>query len=131
MTSVLPERKLSLEGSNPVPTNQTRDSLLDSTAMKEFLIRTFCVVLVLATCVAAQDVLPLYPGTPPGSAQENYPEKEYFSKTWNTEVVANVTKSNPDSFQAFSGAEKRDGRGDLSWRWFYGTLHQQRRQRCS
>jgi acetyl esterase/lipase len=60
--------------------------------MKEFLVRTFCVVLFLATCVAAQDVLPLYPGTPPGSAQENYPEKEYFSKTWNTEVVANVTK---------------------------------------
>jgi acetyl esterase/lipase len=60
--------------------------------MKEFLLRTLCVVLFLATCVAAQDVLPLYPGIPPGSAQENYPEKEYFSKTWNTEVVANVTK---------------------------------------
>ena len=60
--------------------------------MKAFLVRTFCVVLFLATCVAAQDVLPLYPGTPPGSTQENYPEKEYFSKLWNTEVVANVTK---------------------------------------
>ena len=60
--------------------------------MKEFLVRTFCVVLFLATRVAAQDVLPLYPGTPPGSAQENYPEREYFSKTWNAEVVANVTK---------------------------------------
>ena len=31
-------------------------------------------------------------GTPPGSAPENYPEKSYFSKIWNTEVVTNVTK---------------------------------------
>ena len=26
------------------------------------------------------------------STQESYPEKEYFSKIWNTEVVTNVTK---------------------------------------
>ena len=32
------------------------------------------------------------PRTLSGSTQENYPEKEYFSKVWNTEVVANVTK---------------------------------------
>jgi acetyl esterase/lipase len=60
--------------------------------MKTFLIRTLCLVLFLAPLAAAQDVVPLYPGTTPGSAQENYPEKEYFSKSWNTEVVANVTK---------------------------------------
>jgi acetyl esterase/lipase len=48
--------------------------------------------MFLATRVAAQDVIPLYPGLAPGSAPENYPEKAYFSKTWNTEVVANVTK---------------------------------------
>jgi acetyl esterase/lipase len=41
---------------------------------------------------AAQDVVPLYPGTPPGSTQENYPEKQYFSKVWNTDVVSNVTR---------------------------------------
>lgn len=40
----------------------------------------------------AQDVVPLYPGVAPGSVQENYPEKEYFSKAWNTELVTNVTK---------------------------------------
>src|SRR6202011_3983831 len=60
--------------------------------MKPFVVRTLCVVAFLATRVAAQDVFPLYPGTTPASTQENYPEKEYFSKTWNTEVVANVTK---------------------------------------
>src|SRR5215470_10073185 len=60
--------------------------------MKTFVIRTLGTVLFLATLGAAQDVIPLYPGTAPGSTQENYPEKEYFSKVWNTEVVANVTK---------------------------------------
>jgi len=60
--------------------------------MKTILIRTLFVVGLLATLAAAQDVIPLYPATPPGSTQENYPEKEYFSKVWNTEVVANVTK---------------------------------------
>jgi len=60
--------------------------------MKTFLIRTLCFVVFLAALAAAQDVIPLYPATPPGSAQENYPEKEYFSKIWNTEVVSNVTK---------------------------------------
>lgn len=60
--------------------------------LKSFLVRTICLSLFLAACVAAQDVIPLYPGTPPGSTSENYPEKTYFSKVWNTEVVANVTK---------------------------------------
>src|SRR5437667_3205841 len=45
-----------------------------------------------APLASAQDVIPLYQGTPPGSVAENYPEKEYFSKIWNTEVVTNVTK---------------------------------------
>ena len=48
--------------------------------------------MFLATLAAAQDVIPLYPGAPPGSTQENYPEKEYFSNVWHTEVVTNVTK---------------------------------------
>jgi len=60
--------------------------------MKTFLIRILCALVFLLTLATAQDVIPLYPGLPPGSAQENYPEKEYFSKVWNTEVVSNVTK---------------------------------------
>jgi len=60
--------------------------------MKTFLVRIACVVALLAIRVGAQEVIPLYPGLPPGSTAENYPEKTYFSKTWNTEVVANVTK---------------------------------------
>src|SRR5271170_137512 len=60
--------------------------------MKTFLIRTLCAVMFPVSLCAAQEVIPLYPGTAPGSVQENYPEKEYFSKTWNTNVVTNVTR---------------------------------------
>ncbi len=56
------------------------------------MVRTACVILVLAATALAQDVVPLYQGTPPGSGGETYPEKQYFSKVWNTEVVSNVTK---------------------------------------
>ena len=60
--------------------------------MRNPLLRAICVVIVLATAAFSQDVIPLYPGTPPGSTPETYPEKQYFSKVWNTEVVSNVTK---------------------------------------
>ncbi len=60
--------------------------------MNTFLLRAVCAVALLTMYGAAQEVIPL-PFTPgPNAAQENYPEKEYFSKIWNTEVVANVTK---------------------------------------
>jgi acetyl esterase/lipase len=67
--------------------------------MKTLILRIFCLTVFLAPLAAAQEVIPLYPGTPPGSTQENYPEKEYFSKSWNTEVVANVTKPTLTIFQ--------------------------------
>src|SRR5215472_11689166 len=60
--------------------------------MKTFAIRLWFAVLSIVAFAAAQDVVPLYPGTPPGSTPENYPEKQYFSKAWNTDVVANVTR---------------------------------------
>ena len=60
--------------------------------MKKLVLRTLCIMAFLATRATAQDVVPLPTATAPGSTPENYPEKEYFSKTWNTEVVANVTK---------------------------------------
>jgi acetyl esterase/lipase len=74
-------------------------TLLNYAAMKTILIRTLCSLVFLATLAAAQDVIPLYPGTPPGSTPENYPEKEYFSHSWNTEVVANVTKPSLTAFK--------------------------------
>jgi len=60
--------------------------------MKSVPTRSLGLVVLLASLAAAQDVIPLYSAPPSGSGQENYPEKEYFSKIWNTEVVTNVTK---------------------------------------
>jgi len=60
--------------------------------MKTLILRTLCLFAFSVSTASSQDVIPLYPGTPPGSTPENYPEKEYFSKIWNTEVVTNVTK---------------------------------------
>src|ERR1700749_3777194 len=84
-------------------------TLLDDAAMKTFLGRVLCFVVFLPCLAAAQDVIPLYPGTPPGSTPETYPEKEYFSKSWNTEVVANVTKPSLTVFKP--SAELRNGTG--------------------
>ena len=60
--------------------------------MKTFVVRILSVVLSLAAVAAAQDVIPLYPGVAPGSTESSYPEKQYFSKTWNAEIVTNVTR---------------------------------------
>ena len=67
--------------------------------MKPYLVRTLCMLAFLAAQVAAQNVIPLQTSMVPGSAQERYPEKEYFSKIWNTEVVANVTKPSLTVFE--------------------------------
>ncbi len=71
------------------------------------LLRTLLVFLFLATSAVGQEVIPLYQGTPPGSTPENYPEKEYFSKVWNTEVVSNVTKPSLTLFKP--SADSKNG----------------------
>jgi len=60
--------------------------------MRRSTLRTISAIAFLSTLALAQDVIPLYQGTPPGSQEANYAEKQYFSKAWNTEVVSNVTK---------------------------------------
>jgi len=60
--------------------------------MRLSILRIPCALGLLAIAGLAQDAIPLYPGVAPGSPQETYPEKEYFSKLWNTEVVSNVTR---------------------------------------
>jgi acetyl esterase/lipase len=62
--------------------------------MKIFISRALALAFFaasIASAASAQQVIPLYNGTPPGSEPANYPEKEYFSKVWNTDVVTNVT----------------------------------------
>jgi len=79
--------------------------------MKTLFVQTICIVLFVATQAApqadSQEVISLYPGTPPGSTPENYSEKEYFSKSWNTEVVSNVTKPSLTVFKP--SAESKNG----------------------
>ena len=70
--------------------------------MKTLVWRTFGLVIFTASLASAQEVIPLYQGTPPGSAAESYPEKEYFSKLWNAEVVSNVTKPSLTVFKPAS-----------------------------
>ena len=66
--------------------------------MKNPSLRILCLVLSCLSfggtaAAVAQDVIPLYPGVAPGSLpQDDYPEKQYFSKAWNTDAVTNVTK---------------------------------------
>src|SRR5450755_851366 len=56
-------------------------------------LRSICLVALLAAAsLSAQEVIRLYSGAAPGSEDGNYPEKRYFSKVWNTEVVTNVTQ---------------------------------------
>ena len=52
-----------------------------------------CLVASLAAAsLSAQEAIRVYSGAAPGSEEANYPEKQYFSKVWNTEVVTNVTQ---------------------------------------
>jgi acetyl esterase/lipase len=58
-----------------------------------------CAVLWLTRSATAQEVVALYPGAPPGATTGNYPEQQYMSKQWNTEVVSNVTVPTLTVFQ--------------------------------
>lgn len=60
--------------------------------------------VLIAAAGLGQEVIPLYPGTPPGSQEETYPEKQYYSDTWRTEVVSNVTKPTLTLFKPAPGA---------------------------
>jgi acetyl esterase/lipase len=79
--------------------------LLDSPRMKALTLRLACAVLLFAPLCHAQDVIPIYAGTPPGMPpqQQTYPEKQYFSKTWNTEVVTNVSRPTLTVFKPAAG----------------------------
>ena len=55
-------------------------------------------LFVLASVVNAQKVIRLYPGAAPGSENWKQPEKEYFSKIWNTQVVTNVVNPTLTAF---------------------------------
>ncbi len=61
-------------------------------------INLFVFLFVLTSAVSAQKVIRLYPGAAPGSETWKQPEKEYFSKIWNTQVVTNVVNPTLTAF---------------------------------
>jgi acetyl esterase/lipase len=74
-----------------------------NTTMKLLLPRILCALGLVASGALAQEVIPLYPGTPPGSVETSYPERHYFSKAWNAEVVSNVTKPSLTLYRPIAG----------------------------
>ncbi len=73
------------------------------------MLRNFCLLGCAAVIAFAQEVIPLYPGNPPGSTTGDYPEKQYFSKAWNTEVVSNVTKPTLTVYRPAAGTANGTG----------------------
>lgn len=75
--------------------------------MKSFLLRALAALLFLPALsnALAQQVISLYPGSAPGSTAANYPEKQYFSKVWETEIVANVTRPTLTVFKPAADAK--------------------------
>ncbi len=72
--------------------------------MKPTLVRVCRLLVLMAGAGVAQSVIPLYSGAVPGSAGESYREKAYFSKTWNTEVISNVTQPTLTLYRPAEGA---------------------------
>lgn len=60
--------------------------------MKRFPFGVVWLVLLLAAAAPAQEVIPLYKGTPPGSTPETYPEREIYAGGEKAGVVRNVTR---------------------------------------
>lgn len=71
--------------------------------MKKAIVSTLGLLALFASAGAAQQVIPLYTGNTPGATQGSYPEQEYFSKAWNTEIVANVTRPTLTVFRPAPG----------------------------
>ena len=56
------------------------------------MVRTLCLVVLLSGVAAAQEEIPLYPKDAPGIVQAGPPYQQYVSKSWHSEIVANVTR---------------------------------------
>ncbi|MBI1809990.1 MAG: alpha/beta hydrolase, partial [Gemmatimonadetes bacterium] len=58
---------------------------------------------MLSVPLAAQRVIPLYPGTAPGSQPAAQDERAYYSPAWGTQIVANVTRPTLTVYQPAPG----------------------------
>jgi acetyl esterase/lipase len=84
--------------------------LLHSASMKRFILPLACAVVLLAPlCTAQETTIPLYPGTPPGNPAQTYPEKQYYSEVWHTNVVTNVTRPTLTVYRPTNGENSGSG----------------------
>jgi acetyl esterase/lipase len=71
--------------------------------MKRLAPRLAFAILLFAPLCLAQQTIPLYPGAAPGNPAHTYPEKQYYSQAWRTNVVTNVTRPTLTVFKPTSG----------------------------
>jgi acetyl esterase/lipase len=77
--------------------------------MKRSILRLACAVILLAPPCIAQQTISLYPGTPPGTPAQTFPEKQYFSEVWHTNVVTNVSRPTLTVFKPTNGENSGSG----------------------
>ncbi|UWZ84975.1 alpha/beta hydrolase [Occallatibacter riparius] len=71
--------------------------------MNRFLVRLACSVLLVAPLCVAQQTIQLYPGAAPGTPAQTFPEKQYYSEAWHTNVVTNVSQPTLTVFKPTNG----------------------------
>lgn len=71
--------------------------------MNRFALRLACALVLIAPLCLAQQTIPLYPGPAPGNPAQTYPEKQYYSQAWRTNVVTNVTQPTLTVFKPTNG----------------------------
>jgi acetyl esterase/lipase len=77
--------------------------------MKAFALRLACSAILLAPLCFAQQTIQLYPGAAPGTPSQTFPEKQYFSQVWHTNVVTNVTRPALTVFKPTNGENSGSG----------------------
>ena len=77
--------------------------------MKRFLLALALSTVLLAPFCFAQQTIQLYPGAAPGTPAQTYPEKQYYSEVWHTNVVTNVSKPTLTVFKPTNGENSGSG----------------------
>ena len=74
----------------------------------------------MVAIAGAQDVVPLYPGVPPGSKQENYPEKQYLLQSVERRDYRERNPAHYNHIQAIAETQQWHGDGHRPGRRAHG-----------
>jgi acetyl esterase/lipase len=77
--------------------------------MKLVRLHLLCLLSLAAVSALAQEVIPLPFETASPVSTETYPEKQYYSTVWKTEVVTNVSKPSLTVYKPASGTASGTG----------------------